>query len=94
MSTRPSRSGIDELRLLVSNFNYCNETLNTSYTVEELLQLHRAQQASGWDFFVDQWTRQQRTDCIKRGVVPMWRDDEQPVTYVDYPFANDDESDE
>lgn len=77
------KSGIDHLRLMVKNFDYCNEGFNEQFTVEELFKIHRAWQLSGWDMFPDQWTERQIQEALD-GHVPEW-DDERPVYRQDEP---------
>jgi hypothetical protein len=75
---RPERSEMAELRLLVRNFGDCNETFLDRFTVPELVRLHRAMLASGWDFLPDRWTARQVKEAL-RGIVPTWGDDKQPT---------------
>lgn len=82
MSTE-ERLGIDELRLLVSNLNACNETFNQEHTAEELLKIGRALWASEWDILPDAWTAQQVQAAIDHGTVPTWSDGEHALAVTD-----------
>jgi len=71
-------SAAEELRLLISNVDYCREGFFDRLTVVELVQLHRMLQASGWDMPMDTWTPRQVREAL-RGIPPKWDDDEKPV---------------
>jgi len=75
---RPARTEMAELRLLVRNFGDCNESFLDGFTVPELVRLHRAMIASGWDILPDRWTARQVKEAL-RGIVPTWGDDEKPT---------------
>lgn len=70
-------TGANTLRRLVRWLDNTNETALDGYTPEELVQLLRMYDASGWDFTLDQWTPEQRADALK-GFVPEWDDEERP----------------
>lgn len=67
----------DELRLLVRNFNACDESFLTRFTVAELVTLHRAWMASSHDIRPDQWSERQVLEALA-GKVPEWNEDESP----------------
>ena len=77
---KEERTGMEELRILVSNFNSNSETFNDRYTAEELLQIQRMWWASEWDFLPDQWQPWQVKDALK-GLPPKWDDNEKPLHY-------------
>lgn len=74
-----NRSGMEELRLLVQNFNYCREMFLEQFSVEELIKIHRAHQACGWDIFPDNWHPEQVEAAACRGIVPRWDENERPI---------------
>lgn len=72
-------SAIDELRHIVKNYDSMNEDFNQHYDIKQLVTLHRAMLASGWDFYPDRdWTARQIDEAL-RGIVPMWDSDERPI---------------
>ena len=75
---RPDGFAIIELRHMVSNFNRVTESFNQRFSMEELVQIHRAWMASGWDFHPDQWTERQVQEALQ-GKAPRWNDQEEPV---------------
>lgn len=77
-------TGIEKLRLLVSNANYCNESFNEQFTIEELIKIHRALALCAWDILPDSWTERQIQEALELGRVPTWNNDELP-TYDDPP---------
>jgi len=62
---------IDELRHMVRNFGNVNENFLAHHSTAELLQIHRAWLASGWDISPEAWTDRQVREA-KRGIVPRW----------------------
>ncbi len=70
--------GIDELRTVVNILDHNNESFNTGYTSEELLQIVRMCRASAWDIYPDQWTKRQRREALV-GIVPRWSDAMHPA---------------
>lgn len=79
-------TGIEKLRLLVSNANYCNESFNEQFTIEELIKIHRALALCAWDILPDSWTERQIREALELGRVPTWDEQERP-TYDDPPPA-------
>ncbi len=71
------RTGMEELRLLVNNFNYAPKEFNDRFTAEQLLQIQRMWWVSDWDVFPDQWDERQVQEALK-GIVPQWDDDGAP----------------
>lgn len=69
--------GIDELRKAVKMLDACNETFNQQFSAVELLRLAKAQQASAWCFFPDEWSDRQVSEALE-GIIPAWNDDETP----------------
>ena len=71
----PMKPGIAELRHMVKNFNECNESFldgeHRSFTIEQLVTLHRAWMASGWDIYPDRWEPRQVEEAL-RGIPPKW----------------------
>lgn len=47
--------GIERLRAAVRLFANCNETFNQQFSTEELVNIHEAYNACGWDIFPDCW---------------------------------------
>ncbi len=72
-------TGAEELRAAVKALSHCNETFLDEFTAEQLLKLWRAWRACGWDYFPDQWTREQVRAAIYRGVVPEFSDPNHPT---------------
>jgi hypothetical protein len=69
-------SAIAEMRHMVKNFDCMREGFNESFTMGELITLHRSWMACGWDFYPDRdWTGKQ-VDRALRGIVPTWDNDE------------------
>lgn len=75
---KPLQTGMEELRLLVKNFNGCAESFLDRFSVEELITLHRIHQQSDWDIQPDHWEEQQVREALQ-GIVPSWDDQERPV---------------
>jgi hypothetical protein len=71
-------SGPEELRLCVKNMNATNESFNTQFTAEQLLQIHRMLLASGWDILPDEWTDRQVEEALN-GKPPKWDKNECPI---------------
>lgn len=74
------RTGIEDLRRLVMNFNYCRESFLERFTIAELVKLHHAHQGCAWDFFPDQWTERQVREAL-RGRIPTWDPATEKPTY-------------
>lgn len=72
-----AKSGIDHLRLLVKNLDYCNESFNEQFSAAELLKIHRAWMLSGWDIYPDTWTARQIKEALA-GKSPNWDERERP----------------
>lgn len=70
-------TGVEELRHIVQNFNSCRESFLDPFTTDQLVQIHRAWMASGWDIYPDEWASWQIKNALK-GIVPEWNDDESP----------------
>lgn len=71
-------TAIEHLRLIVQNFNSCNETFNSRFTAVQLLALHKAWMLSPWDKNPDIWTTRQIREAL-RGTPPDWDENEKPV---------------
>jgi hypothetical protein len=71
-------SGIDQMRAAVRMLDNNTESVNQRYEAAALLKIWRAAMVCGWDFFPDQWTRQQLDEAID-GIAPDWDDNERPV---------------
>jgi hypothetical protein len=69
--TDHKRSGAEELRLMVRNFDRCRESFLDAFSLEQLVTIHRAWLASAWDFFPDSWTERQVTEALQ-GIPPQW----------------------
>jgi hypothetical protein len=76
-----AQDAIEIMRDLVRAFGYCNESFNTRYAFDELLQLRFAWIASEWDIAPDQWSEAQLTDALRYGIAPAFDANEQPLTY-------------
>ncbi len=85
--THENESGIEKLRRVVKLFDYCNESFNTTWTIEELLKLADTCWKSGWDFFPDQYTERQLYEALKWGILPQWDEREKPK-YETIPFIH------
>lgn len=75
---KPLQTGMEELRLLVKNFNGCAESFLDRFSAEELITLHRISQQSDWDFQPDRWEERQVQEALQ-GIVPIWDDQERTV---------------
>ncbi len=75
---KPYLNGIGELRLMVRNFGNCHESFLMNFSAEELIKIHRAWLASGWDIFPDQWETNQVDDALN-GIPPQWDKNEKPI---------------
>lgn len=71
----PELTGIEKLRAAVRAFGAVNETFLSHFTPLQLLRLHAAWRACGWDFFPDQWEVRQALAAARRGVVPEFEED-------------------
>jgi hypothetical protein len=76
------RTGMEKLRIAVNALNYCRESFLDQFTSEELLKIHAAWTASGWDIFPDQWTARQVQEALQ-GTPPKWTDEECTPVYSD-----------
>jgi hypothetical protein len=85
--TREKESGIETLRKVVKLFDWCNESFNSTWTIEELIALAHICWDSGWDFFPDQYTERQLHEALKYGIKPNWDDHEKPK-YDIIPFKH------
>lgn len=65
------RTGIEELRLMVNNFDSCREDFLDRFTLEQLVQIHRMWLASEWDIYPDTWTDRQVKQALA-GKPPRW----------------------
>lgn len=80
------RTGMEELRLLVRNFDSNNESFNDRFTPEQLLNIHRAWMASGWDIYPDNWAPDQVYMAANYATPPQFTQREEwPVSYVAWP---------
>ena len=58
--------GIEELRAMAQYFDWCNETNNQQFTVEELYAILKCvQKHPDWDEFYDTWTDDQLDEALK-----------------------------
>lgn len=73
-----AKPAIEHLRLMVRNFDCCNETFNQQFGPGELFAIHRAWMLSGWDIYPDKWAPRQVAEALK-GKPPKWDDRERPV---------------
>src|ERR1051326_226964 len=71
MSNR-KQTGAEELRHIVNNLNATQEWVWDEYTAEQILTLHRAWMASGWDIYPDAWTKKQRDQAANSGIIPQF----------------------
>lgn len=62
---------IDELRLIVRNFDDCRDSFNQNYTIDQLVQIHRMWMACDWDNYPDTWEDRQVEEALQ-GIVPRW----------------------
>lgn len=70
---------IEELRHMVRNFNNCRESFNERFTIEQLITIHRAWMASGWDIYPDAWEPEQVEEALQ-GIPPQWHTEtEKPI---------------
>jgi hypothetical protein len=72
-------TGIDFLRNMISNFNYCREDFLSQYSVEELVTIRKAWLACEWDIMPDQWSKTQIESVLRDGTVPIFTDDGLPT---------------
>lgn len=71
-------SGVEELRLAVSNLDHTHEAFMDAFTAAELLQINRMLIKSRWEIFPDQWTKRQIREALA-GAPPDWTDDGKPI---------------
>lgn len=77
---------IEQMRRVVDWCDDQNETFVCSLTLPQLLMLKRMSLLSAWDFYADQWTREQVRMAL-RGVAPQFdQHTEQPVSYDSWPY--------
>lgn len=70
--------GIDGLRNMVKQFNYCNETFLQKYSIQELIKIGKALSKIEWDYLPDQWTEKQINDALNDRV-PQWDSEGNPI---------------
>lgn len=68
-------AGIEELREAVEVFNNCDEGFNYRFTLDELIAIWRAYQASEWKLMPNGWAPRQIREAIC-GITPRWVEDE------------------
>lgn len=73
-----SMPAIERLRRMVSGFNCCSESFLQSFSMDELVTLHRSWMISDWDIYPDRWTDRQVTEALA-GIPPNWDDKMRPV---------------
>lgn len=70
------REGIELLRYAVNLLGDCNESFNARFNTTELIRIADACQRCEWDMYPDQWSERQIRECVRRGIVPQFREDE------------------
>jgi len=79
--SRPAqqRSGANTLRIIVNNMNYCRESFNQQFTLEELVTIGRMLLTCGWDILPDAWELRQVQEALQ-GKPPRWDpESEKPI---------------
>ncbi len=77
---------IEQMRRVVDWCDDQNETFVCSFTLPQLLLLKRMSLLSAWDYYADQWSREQVRMAL-RGVVPQFdMQTERPISYDAWPF--------
>ena len=70
--------GLEELRHIVNNYDFCVENFISKFSVEDLIKIHRAWMKSDWDIYPDQWTDRQVKEALL-GMAPNWDENENPI---------------
>ena len=73
-----NKTGMETLRHMVKFFNNCAESFLDKYSIEELIKIYAAWEASEWDFYPDCWTADQVAGALV-GIVPQWDENEKPI---------------
>lgn len=66
-----SRTGAEELRLIVRSMNSTCEGFNDRFTLEQLVQIYRMYLASEWEILPNRWTPRQIKEALA-GKPPAW----------------------
>lgn len=73
------KTAIEEMRAMVRAFDNLSENFNDRYTLPELITIWRAWRACEWDYYPDQWSKDQIHAVLRLGVVPRFTDDGKPA---------------
>lgn len=71
-------TGIQKLRNVVLFFDYCTESFNDQFSIEQLITIYDVYDKCGWYIYPDEWTQRQVDEALK-GIIPRWDDNQKPV---------------
>lgn len=73
-----SLTGIELLRQIVGNLNFCRESFLDRFDPEQTVKIGRAHLLAEYDIFPDEWTEAQVQEALA-GKVPRWNESGEPI---------------